>query len=268
MADQKGGAPDPSSADLVVRYEVADGCATLTLDSPHNRNAISTRLLAQLHAGLAAAAADPAVRAVVLTHTGNTFCAGADLTEASDQDPAVAASTRTQDMVELLRALLELPKPILARIDGHVRAGGMGIVGACDLVVAGPKSTFALTEVRLGLAASVISLTLLPRMAPRAVSRYFLTGEKFDGEQAQRIGLITVAADDAEEAAAALLADLRKGSPQGLAVSKEIANAGVLNGFDEQAAHLSAQSAALFGTDEAMEGMMSFLQKRPASWAK
>ncbi len=255
--------------DAYVSYAVADGCATITLDSPHNRNAISTRLVAELRRGLVDAAADPAVRAIVLTHTGNTFCAGADLSEASGPaaDPAEAAAGRTQSMVDLLREFLELPKPIVASIDGHVRAGGMGIVGACDLVVAGPKSTFALTEVRLGLAASVISLTLLPRMSPRAVSRYFLTGEKFDTEEAQRVGLITLAAQDADAATADLVAALRKGSPQGLAESKAMANAATLAQFDASAAQMAAQSARLFGTEEAMEGIMSFLQKRPASWA-
>ena len=264
-----------ASQSPVVRYEVADGRATLTLDSPHNRNAISSRLLTELHQGLADAAADPSVRAIVLAHTGNTFCAGADLTEASAAsgdgsaaDPAGAAAERTRGMVDLLRALLETPKPIVARIDGHVRAGGMGIVGACDVVVAGPRSTFALTEVRLGLAASVISLTLLPRMSPRSVSRYLLTGEKFDPGEAQRIGLITLAADDSEEAVDALVAELRKGSPQGLAESKAIANSAALADFDGAAARVAAQSARLFGTEEAMEGMMSFLQKRPASWAE
>ena len=258
--------------DKYVGYEVGGGCATITLDSPHNRNAISAKLLTELHQGLADAAADPEVRAVVLTHTGNTFCAGADLSEAANAgsaaDPAEAAAQRTQGMVDLLRAILELPKPVIGRIDGHVRAGGMGIVGACDLVVAGPRSTFALTESRLGLAASVISLTLLPRMSPRSVSRYFLTGEKFDPAEAERIGLITLASEDAAAAAADLVAELRKGSPQGLAASKALANSAALAEFDASAQKVAEQSARLFGTEEAMEGMMAFLQKRPASWTQ
>ena len=121
----------------------------------------------------ATAAEMPGVRAVVLTHTGGTFCAGADLGEVSD-NPAEAAAERTREMTALLRAFLELPKPVVGVIDGHVRAGGMGLVGACDIVVAGPRSTFALTEVRLGLAASIISLTVLPRLSQRAAGRYFL----------------------------------------------------------------------------------------------
>jgi enoyl-CoA hydratase len=255
-----------------VRYEVEGGIATLTLDSPHNRNAISTRLVTELLAGLGAAAQDSSVRAVVLTHTGNTFCAGADLSEASSangsSDPAELAKERTRSMIGLLRSLVESPKPVVARIDGHVRAGGMGLVGACDIVVAGPSSTFALTESRLGLAASIISLTVLPRMTSRAASRYFLTGEKFGPEEAERIGLITVAAADVNSATTAFLDDLRKGAPQGLAASKALTTAATLAEFDASADRLAAQSARLFGTPEAIEGMTAFLQRRTPSWAE
>ncbi|WP_040792879.1 enoyl-CoA hydratase family protein [Nocardia paucivorans] len=251
-----------------VRYTVADGFATLTLDSPHNRNAISSRLVTELLDGLERAAADPAVRGVVLTHTGNTFCAGADLKEAVDADPAVAADQRTRWMVRLLRAVLELPKPVLAQIDGNVRAGGMGIVAACDIVVAGRDSSFALTEARLGLAPFVISLTLLPRMDPRAADRYFLTGEKFDADTAARIGLITLAVDDPAAEVARLRAELRKGSPQGLAESKRLTTAAILAEFDRCAEELAARSGRFFGTPEVIEGATAFLQKRPPTWAQ
>ena len=99
-------------------------------------------------------------------------------------------------MTRLLRAILELPLPVIGAIDGHVRAGGLGLVGACDIVVAGRRSTFALTEARIGVAPSIISLTLLPKMTARAAGRYFVTGEKFGAAEAAEIGLITVAADD------------------------------------------------------------------------
>ncbi|GAA2785552.1 enoyl-CoA hydratase family protein [Saccharopolyspora taberi] len=245
-----------------VRTGVADGIATLTLDSPHNRNALSTRLVAELRQGLADAAADERIRAVVLTHTGGTFCAGADLTEAGT-DP----DQRTRELIELLRALVELPKPVVGRIDGHVRAGGMGLVGACDVVIAGPSCTFALTEARLGLAPAVISLTVLPRLTSRAASRYFLTGERFGPAEAEQAGLVTLAADDVDSATSAVLARLRKGSPRGLAESKALTTESVLAGFDRSADELAARSARLFAGDEAREGMMAFLQKRQPRWA-
>ncbi|MBL1072829.1 enoyl-CoA hydratase family protein [Nocardia sp. 2] len=251
-----------------VRYEVRDGFAVLTLDSPHNRNALSSRLVTELLAGLEQAAADPAVRAVVLTHTGNTFCAGADLREAVAADPAAAADIRTGWMVQTLRQILELPKPVVAQIDGNVRAGGMGIVAACDIAVAGRGSSFALTEARLGLAPFVISLTLLPRMDSRSAARYFQTGETFDAAEAERTGLITVATDDPAAEVARLRAELRKGSPQGLAESKKLVNAAILAQVDQHAETLAKRSGSFFGTAEVIEGMTAFLQKRPPSWAE
>ncbi|MGA5543543.1 enoyl-CoA hydratase family protein [Mycobacterium sp. NPDC051198] len=250
----------------LVHYRVQGAVARLTLDSPHNRNALSTALVEQLHQGLADAADEPGVRVVVLDHTGGTFCAGADLAEAAGQDPGDIAVDRAREMTRTLRAILELPVPVIGAIDGHVRAGGMGLIGACDLVVAGPKSTFALTEARIGVAPSIISLTLLPKMSPRAAGRYFVTGEKFGAAEAAEIGLITQAADDVESAVAALTAEIAKGSPQGLAVSKALTTASILRRFDEDAEVLTRQSAQLFVSDEAREGMMAFLQKRPPNW--
>lgn len=258
----------PENGDPYVRYAVENGFATLTLDSPHNRNALSTRLVTEFLTGLTAAAGDDGVRGIVLTHTGNTFCAGADLSEASNADPANAADDRARAIVEVLRAIVATPKPVLAVIDGHVRAGGMGIVAACDIVVAGTGSSFALTEARLGLAPFIISLTLLGRLSPRAASRYYLTGEKFGAAEAAAIGLITVAAADPPAAAAAICADLRKGSPQGLAESKRLTTASTLAEFDRCADELAQRSASFFGSDEVREGMMAFLQKRQPSWAQ
>lgn len=245
-----------------VSVSVADGVCTLTLDTPHNRNALSAAMVSELVAGLQDAAASSTVRAVVLTHTGGTFCAGADLSEAGS-----SVESRTTDMLTLLRAILEAPTPVIAQIDGHVRAGGMGIVGACDIAVAGPTSTFALTEARLGLAPSIISLTVLPRMTSRAAGRYFLTGEKFGPVEAEAMGLITVASDDPTVTVRGVVASLRPSSPQGLAASKALTTASILEAFDRRGADLAAQSARLFASDEAREGMMAFLQKRPPAWA-
>ncbi|MFV8049701.1 enoyl-CoA hydratase family protein [Mycobacterium sp. 48b] len=250
----------------LVHYRVDGAVARLTLDSPHNRNALSTALVEQLHQGLADAAEEPGVRVVVLDHTGGTFCAGADLSEAAGQDPGDIAVDRAREMTRTLRAILELPVPVIGAIDGHVRAGGMGLIGACDLVVAGPQSTFALTEARIGVAPSIISLTLLPKMSPRAAGRYFVTGEKFGAAEAAEIGLITMAADDVAGAVDALAGEIAKGSPQGLATSKALTTASILRGFDELAEDLTRQSARLFVSDEAREGMMAFLQKRPPNW--
>ncbi|CKT55920.1 Enoyl-CoA hydratase EchA7 [Mycobacterium tuberculosis] len=157
---------------------------------------------------------------------------------------------------------------MVGAINGHVRAGGFGLVGACDMVVAGPESTFALTEARIGVAPAIISLTLLPKLSPRAAARYYLTGEKFGAREAADIGLITMAADDVDAAVAALVADVGRGSPQGLAASKALTTAAVLEGFDRDAERLTEESARLFVSDEAREGMLAFLQKRPPRWVQ
>jgi enoyl-CoA hydratase len=203
------------------------------------------------------------VRVVVLGHTGGTFCAGADLSQAAGGDPFDNTVARAEELTDLLRAIIESPMPVVAAIDGHVRAGGLGLVGACDIAVAGARSTFALTEARIGVAPAIISLTLLPKLAPRAAARYYLTGETFGATVAAEIGLITVAAEDLQTAVDGLVGDLAKGSPQGLAASKALTTSAVLAGFDRDAERLAQESARLFVSDEAREGMMAFLQKRP-----
>jgi enoyl-CoA hydratase len=251
----------------LVHYTVRGPVARLTLDSPHNRNALSSALVDQLRQGLCDASDDSSVRVVVLGHTDGTFCAGADLSEASRGDAAETVAKNARQLVSLLRALLELPQPVIGAIDGHVRAGGLGLVGACDIVVAGRNSTFALTEARIGVAPSIISLTLLPKMSARAAGRYFVTGEKFGAEVAAEIGLITTAADDVDATVSALTAEIAKGSPQGLAASKALTTAPILAAVDRHAEALTRQSAELFVSDEAREGMLAFLQKRSPSWA-
>jgi enoyl-CoA hydratase len=208
------------------------------------------------------------VRAVVLDHTGGTFCAGADLAEAAGRDPGDVAVHRARELTRLLRRILKLPMPVIAAVDGHVRAGGLGLVGACDIAVAGPASTFALTEARIGVAPSIISLTLLPKMTARAAGRYFLTAEKFSAAEAADIGLISIAADDVDATVAKLTADIGKASPQGLAASKALTTAAILEAFDRRADELTEESARLFVSDEAREGIISFLQKRPPDWAR
>ncbi|MFC9298379.1 enoyl-CoA hydratase family protein [Streptomyces sp. NPDC057011] len=244
----------------VVHAAQAAGIHTLTLDSPANRNALSAALVDSLRAALTDAAADPAVRAVVLTHTGGTFCAGADLK--SPCDPA--------DFLALLGAIAELPKPVVARVTGHVRAGGLGLLGVCDIAAAGPQSSYAFTETHLGLAPAVISMPLLPRLDPRAAARYFLTAERFDAAEATRIGLLTLhaqAPQDVDDVLAPVLAGLRAASPQGLAATKALTSATVREALARDGARLTELSAGLFASAEAREGITARFERREPSWA-
>lgn len=232
------------------------GVETLALDSPHNRNALSAALVTELAAALTDAGDDAGVRAVLLTHTGTAFSAGADLRDPPDPDALVA----------LLKQIVDLPKPVVARVAGHVRAGGLGLLGACDIAAASTASTFAFTEVRIGVAPAVISLTLLPRSDLRALARHYLTGERFDATEAVRTGLVTAAGDDVDAVLAPVLDGVRRASPQALAETKRLLTARVLENFDRDAARLTALSARLFASPQAREGMTAFLERRDPPW--
>ncbi|MET7477466.1 enoyl-CoA hydratase family protein [Streptomyces sp. NPDC005648] len=241
---------------LIARAH-ARGVETVTLDSPANRNALSTALVGELADALTDCARDTGVRAIVLTHTGNTFCAGADLKDPPHPD----------GLVRLLRQIVELPKPVVARVTGHVRAGGLGLLAACDMAAASLGATFAFTEVRIGVAPAVISLPLLPRTDPRALARYYLTGERFEAPEAARIGLLTAAGDDVDAVLEPLLDGLRRAAPEALAEAKALLTARVLEAFDQDAADLTALSARLFASEQAREGMTAFLERRDPAWA-
>ncbi|MET7758493.1 enoyl-CoA hydratase family protein [Streptomyces sp. NPDC005389] len=230
------------------------GITTLALDSPATRNALSAALVTELADALTVCGKDPAVRAVVLTHSGSTFSAGADL----------KAPPSPYAFVDLLRQIVELPKPVVAHVTAgsRTRAGGLGLLGAADIVVAGEGADFALTEVRIGVAPAVISLTLLPRLEPRAAARHYLTGERFGVQEAIAMGLVT----DREDALPGVLDSLRAASPQGLREAKRLVTARVLETFERDAEDLVQRSATLFASAEAREGMTAFLERRDPAW--
>jgi enoyl-CoA hydratase len=251
-------APDTGQpAPPVVRSAAGDRVVTVTLDSPANRNALSRRLVAGLRDALTAAAADDTVHAVLLTHTGTTFCSGAALDEM--RDGGTAGGTR--DMLALFRHLLTLPVPVVALVDGAARAGGLGLLGACDIVLASARSTFAFTEVRLGLAPAVISLPLRPLLTARAASRYFLTGETFDAATAQEIGLVTAAGDDVEILARPVLDALRRADRQGLRETRPLVTRDRLRAIDDEGTAMGELSARLFASPVARSHFSAFLEK-------
>jgi enoyl-CoA hydratase/carnithine racemase len=241
----------------LVRSEPSDRVITITLDSPANRNALSRRLVSGLRDALAAAAASGTAHAVLLTHTGTTFCSGAALDEMRDGDPAEG----TRDLLALFRELLTLPIPVVARVDGATRAGGLGMLGACDIVLATARSTFAFTEVRLGLAPAVISLPLRSLLAPRAAARYFLTGETFDAVTAAQIGLVTAAGDDVDTLAEPVLDGLRRADPQGLRETRPLTTRDRLRAIDDEGTAIGELSARLFASPVARNHFSAFLDQ-------
>ena len=246
------------SATELVHLDVADGVATITLDSPHNRNALSRQLVSELFDGLGRAEQDDEVKVVLLRSADRVFCSGADLSEASADGMVEGART----IVELQRRIVASPKPVVVRLDGPVRAGGIGIVAAADIAVASPEASFALTGVRLGLAAAVISLTVFHRMSSRAGTRAVLTGETFDAPRAAEWGLVTEVADDVQSAVDAVVTDLLKGHPQGLRESKRVVNVELLDKLEQRGDAMAELSGQLFGSDEAREAMLAFLARK------
>jgi methylglutaconyl-CoA hydratase len=243
----------------LVHCTVETGVATITLDSPANRNALSRQLVAELAVALDRAE-EPDVRAVVLTHTAPVFCAGADLKERASG--TADAQSAGNPMADAMTRLGSMRAVTIAAVDGPARAGGIGLMAACDLVVVNRSVSFALTEVRIGVAPAIISVPILARCNWSKLAAPFLTGEPFDAEAARDIGLVTHVTDDVPSTVRTLVQGVLAGAPNAVAVAKQVLRQGQPN-MDE----MIALSASLFDGPEAAEGMRAFAEKRPPSWA-
>ncbi len=248
---------------LVHTVEEA-GVFTITLDSPANRNALSTALRAQLLTALAAADASRTARVVILTHTGPAFCSGMDLKENATAAPG---SEGIRQVPRILQAIAHCPKPVVARVGGAARAGGLGLLAACDIVVTSNTAKFAFSEVRIGLVPAVISVPLLRRASPTAVRELMLTGAVFDASQALEMGLVNAVAepDALDERVAEYVGQLLQGGPAALAGTKQM----LLAGHDDSDARYEALlelSARQFSSAEGHEGGRAFLERRLPNW--
>src|SRR3954468_12513199 len=250
----------------LVRAVTAAGVATMTLDSPANRNALSTPLMRQLMQGLSAALTDPAVRVVVISHTGPVFCSGVDLKETAEARET--GKIPAELLADVLAAIWEFPKPVLARIAGPARAGGLGLIAAADIAVCTREATFAFSEVWLGVIPAVISATVLPRLAPRAATELYLTGEVFDGVRAAEVGLVTaaVSAEGLDATVAGYCAALVRGGPLALAGAKQLLRRAPPGSIRADLAALSERSGAYFRSAEGTEGVNAFREKRDPAW--
>ena len=257
------------ASDAAVILVVADGIATITLNRPDARNRLDGEGMTMLTEHLRRTAEDPNVRVVILTGTGSTFCAGADLAGAVAASEGGFATGGTQALVDVLTTMLDHPKPIIGRIQGHVAGGGNGLVAACDIAVAAQSARFAFSEVRLGLAPAIIATVCIPRMHPRDAAELLLTGERVGADRVLRAGLITaVAEDDALDATVSSYVDaLLAGGPQALTETKDLLRRIPAMSREEAFAWTAQMSARLFTSEEARAGMTAFLTKSPAPWA-
>ncbi len=244
----------------LVHYDVTGPLATVTLDSPHNKNALSRQLVTELFDHLRAAEANPEVRVVLIRSADRVFCSGADLSEAT----AGGMEEGARRIVELQRLVVTMTKPVVTCVLGAVRAGGIGLVAASDIAIVAEEASFALTEVKLGLAAAIISLTVHHRMNPRAAALTTLGGEVFGGTEAAAYGLVTraVPADGLDAEVERVCAALATGAAQGLRESKAILNRDLVARIDAHGEEMSTLSARLFASDEARAAMTAFLNRK------
>lgn len=243
----------------LVHYDVEDEVGTITLDSPHNRNALSRQLVGELFGSLDEARDDES-KVVVIRSADRVFCSGADLSEAA----AGGMDQGTRALVDLQRRILGHAKPVVTRIAGPVRAGGLGIVGASDIAICADDVTFALTEVRLGLAPAVISLSLLPRLSSRGAADSFLTGRTFGAQEATSMGIVTrvVPQQELDDEVSRTCAELKEGHPQGLRETKALLSRDALAHLEANADDMAALSARLFASEGAREAMTAFLNRK------
>lgn len=248
--------------DALVRATRDGVVHTVTLCSPANRNALSRALLGQLAAALGDVEADDEARIALLRAEGPAFCGGADLKEAATAD-AVAQAETSARMLAALRATVALSVPVLAIVHGPVRAGGVGLVAACDLAIASSAATFALGEVRLGLAPAIISTVVIPRLSDRAAARLLLGGGEFDGAHAASVGLVShaVAPDELDDAVDDLVGRLTASPRQGLVATKRLLNGPMLERIDRDGPAMGALSARLFQSEVAQAHVRRFLDR-------
>ncbi|HEX6394376.1 MAG TPA: enoyl-CoA hydratase-related protein [Acidimicrobiales bacterium] len=244
-----------------VLYDIADRVATLTLNQPDNRNALTPALLDGLGASLESADADRFVRVIVLTNSGPAFCSGADL-----KGGGLASSK--YDLPQILGTMQDSPKPVVGRIAGHCMGGGVGLAAACDISIVRSDIKFGFTEVRIGVAPAIISVVCLPKMRRSDALELFLTGERISAERAAEVGLINSVADPDtfDQAVDSLVRKLLAGGPGALAASKRLVFD--IPGTDRATAFARTAeiSRQLFASDEAAEGMTAFREKRPPHW--
>ncbi len=249
-------------------YEVTNGAAWITLNRPAARNALSPALVAELDAHLTAANADPAVRCIVITGADPAFCAGADLKAPRGQNPL--GTIREVTFPDVLQHILDSDKPVIAAVNGAAYAGGLGIIGAADIVIAAEDAPFSFSEVRIGVIPAIIAVTCLPKLGPHHAMRLFLTGERFTGTRAVELGLAHLAVPKAglRDAVEKEVATIALGGPQAVIAAKKLVRAVPALPPAEAFATMAKLSGSLFTSPEGQEGMAAFREKRPPSWVK
>lgn len=247
-------------------YGVDGGAAWITLNRPENRNALSQILVAELDDHLAAANDDPNVRCVVITGTGPAFCAGADLKNQGRQGERPGPT-----FPQVLKRIVESPKPVIAAVNGAAFAGGLGLVGACDIVVAAEDAQFSFSEVRIGVIPAIIAVVCVPKLGTHHAMKLFVSGERFTGAQAVGFGLAhrAVAKDRLRAAVQDEIDMICLGAPNAVIECKKLVRrAAEARPLDEAFRDMEGWSKRMFASADGQEGMAAFREKRKPAWVK
>jgi methylglutaconyl-CoA hydratase len=254
------------STEEAVQYEVRGRAAWITLASPATRNALSAPLIEALGAGLDRAIADAAVRVVVLIGTGPVFCAGADL---KGGGAVPQGGGGRNPFVAILKRMWDGPKPVVVAANGNAFGGGVGLIAAGDVAVAVEGATFAFSEVRVGVIPAMISVVVLPKLGVHHAMRLFLTGKRFDAQEALAYGLVhrVVTAAALTGAVEEEIDAIAQGGPIAVAEAKRLVRTVSRLPMDDAFAYAETKIAELFASAEAAEGMAAFAQRRKPAWA-
>jgi len=246
-------------------YEVREGAAWITLNRPENRNALSAVLVNELFDHIQGALADEAVRSIVITGAAPAFCAGADLKSPPGE---IVDGQRSVPYTDVMGAILESPKPVIAAVNGPAFAGGLGLVGAADIVVIAEEAQCSFSEVRIGVIPAIISVVCLPKLGVHHGMKLFLTGERFNGRQAVTMGLAHRAVPRAQlaEAVQEEVEMINLGGPIAVTECKKLVRRVPELSVEEGFEVTSEWSGRMFRSAEAAEGMAAFREKRKPSW--
>lgn len=252
--------------------EVDDSVGILTLNRAERHNALDEILIEEITGGLLELEADPRVRVVVLSSTGKSFCAGADLNWIKNQTTGSPQENLedARNQANLMTTLNELSKPTIARVQGPAYGGGIGLIAACDIAVATYDALFALTEVKLGLLPAVISPYVLAAIGERYCRRYMLSAERFSAAEAYRIGLvheIVPGEEQLDEAVGEIIESLLKNGPNAQAECKSLLRAIAGQPIDKSTVEETVQRIFdVHYSPEGKEGLSAFVEKRKPNW--
>ncbi|MEW5847496.1 MAG: enoyl-CoA hydratase-related protein [Myxococcota bacterium] len=253
----------------VLLKDLKDGVLTLTLNRPDKRNALSPELQSLLISAFTDAARDDAVRTVVLTGSGDKmFCSGGDLGEMSGDEGFLKVHEGRGKFAELLSILEGFPKPTVCRVGGHAMAGGIGLVLACDLVAAADDVTFSTPEVARGLFPMMISALIVRQLGRKRAYELMLLGDRWTASQAREAGMVNfvVARAELDAKVAQVATRLASYSPAIMTLGKRALHDSSEMGMDEALRYLHTQLTLNLMTEDAMEGISAFLQKREPNW--